>query len=346
MAETALFHLFRGSSVSGLASIPAKRENLIRPLLSCDRKEIEVYLNERQIAYCTDSTNLQTEYTRNKIRHEILDYAVKEINPGAVRHIGELAEECAELESFLEAEAEQILKSVDRTPEGAGIPADLLKAQHAVLQKRVLHRLIGSVAGSKKDITKDHVEAVLGLFYNQSGRKVSLPYGLEARREFDRVVIGTATEAGAEDAKGFHGNEPCEIPLPGEFEVSLGEETLCFRTFSCEKNAQIPKNEYTKWFDYDKIKGTLCLRTYREGDRLGLLSGSKAVKAVWTERKVPVQRRKRYVLVADDAQVLWIPGVRCCDNYRVDENTKTVLEIQRNGGNADGSKCEGVDTGE
>ncbi|MBQ8799814.1 MAG: tRNA lysidine(34) synthetase TilS [Lachnospiraceae bacterium] len=343
VAETVLFHLFRGSSVSGLASIPAKRENLIRPLLSCDREEIESYLKERQIAYCTDSTNLETEYTRNKIRHEILDYTVKEINPGAVRHIGELAAACAELESFLEAETEQVMKSVDRTPEGAGIPADLLKARHAVLQKRVIHRLIGSVAGSKKDITKDHVEAVLGLFYNQSGRKVSLPYGLEARREFDRVVIGTGTEAGAEGAKGFGGNELCIIPLPGEFEVSFGEETLYFCTFSCEKNAQIPKNEYTKWFDYDKIKGTLCVRTYREGDRMGLLSGSKAVKTVWTERKVPVWRRKTQPLVADEAQVLWIPGVRCCDNYRVDETTKTVLEIRRNGGKTDGSECKSSD---
>jgi len=340
VAETVLFHLFRGSSVSGLASIPAKRDRIIRPLLSCDRSEIEDYLAERNIGFCTDSTNEETEYTRNKIRHEILEYAVKEINPGAVGHIGELAAECAGLESFLEEAAEAVLKEVNETPEGVEISVELLKEQHAVLQKRVIHRLIGTVAGSKKDITKNHVEAVVGLLHNQSGKRVSLPYALEAGREFDRVVIrrigdGKNTEPVLKEA--------LTVPLPGEAKVEWRGETLCFRTIPYKKNAKIPKNEYTKWFDYDKIKGTLCIRTYREGDRIGLLSGSKAVKAVWTEQKVSVQRRRTQLLVADEVQVLWIPGVRCCDNCRVDETTKTVLEIRRNGGNADGSECESSD---
>ena len=340
VAETMLFHLFRGSSLSGLASIPAKRENIIRPLLSCDRGEIEAYLKEQQVAYCTDSTNLETEYTRNKIRHEILAYATKEINAGAVRHMGELAAECAELEAFLEEATEQLTEAVERIPDGVSIPVKAFDAQHDVLRKRMIHRLIGIVAGSKKDITKDHVEAVLGLFRNQSGRRVSLPYGLEAGREFGRVVIQKQKKAGTDGGTEQEGSKVQEIPLPGELLAEFGEETLQFRTFSCEKNAQIPKNEYTKWFDYDKIKGTLCVRTYREGDRIGLISGSKTLKAVWTEQKIPARCRKKQLLVADEAQVVWIPGVRCCDNYRVDETTKTVLEIRRNGGKADGSECK------
>ena len=129
------------------------------------------------------------------------------------------------------------------------------------------------------------------------------------------------------------------IQVPGEYCVGNGGESLRFRLFPCKKNEQIPKNEYTKWFDYDKIRGTLCLRNYREGDRLGMQTGSKTVKSLWVEHKVPAEARKHRALLADEAQVLWLPGIRSCDNYRVDESTKTVLEVRRNGGRIDGSEC-------
>ena len=85
-AETMLFHLFRGGKLGGLAGIPPVREHIIRPLLCCNRKEIEGWLEERNISYCTDVSNFSEEYTRNKIRHRILAYAEEEINPKAVLH--------------------------------------------------------------------------------------------------------------------------------------------------------------------------------------------------------------------------------------------------------------------
>ena len=333
VAETFLFHLFRGSSVGGLASVPAKRENIIRPLLSCSREEIEDYLTEQGLTYCTDSTNEETEYTRNKIRHHIVKYAVEEVNAGAVRHMAEAASEYAELDGYLQSEAERICQDTDVADGEVTFPVALLSREHEVLQKRAVHRMLGEAAGSVKDITKEHVEAVLGLLNSQSGSRISLPYGLTAGRDFDRIFIRRAEK----DAKEEISERP--VRAPGEYETGTKGESLRFRVFSCEKNAEIPKNEYTKWFDYDKIRGTLCLRTWREGDRMGMQQGSKTVKSIWVEHKVPVEQRTRQILLADEAQVLWIPGVRSCDNYRIDETTKTVLEVQRNGGSEDGSKC-------
>ena len=334
VAETLLFHLFRGSSVSGLASIPAKRDRIIRPLLSCEREEIERYLAERSLSYCTDTTNGETEYTRNKIRHRIVTVAKEDINAGAVRHMAEIAEDCAELCDYLEAETEKLCVKAEVSEGKLSFPVSLLAKEHAVLQKRAIHRLIGEVAGSKRDITREHVEAVRELLYSQSGSRISLPYGVTAGRDFDRIFIkgGDATE---EETK----PEAQVIEIPGEYRLGAGGETLHVRVFSYKKNAEIPKNEYTKWYDYDKIRGALCLRSYREGDRIGLRSGTKTVKSVWVEHKVPVEERKTRVLLADDEQVLWIPGVRGCDNYRIDEGTKTVLEVQRSGGYKNGSKC-------
>ncbi len=323
-AETLLFHLFRGSSVEGLASIPEQRGRIVRPLLLCERKEIEAYLSAEGISYCVDGTNEDTEYARNKIRHNILPVA-EEVNQGAVRHMAETAAEFSELSEYLAGETERVFGLAECSGDGIVLPITVLETTHRVLRRRVIYRCIETVAGRKKDITKEHVEAVLGLSEKQSGRQVSLPYGLMAVREFDRLYIGKRKNAEVPE-------ESCEVMVPGEYPLGEPGETVTFRLFAYEKNTEIPKNEYTKWFDYDKIKGTLYLRTYHTGDRLGMQTGSKSVKSVWVEHKVPAEERKRRLLLADEEQVLWIPGVRCCDNYRIDETTKTVLEVQRNGG--------------
>jgi len=334
VAETMLFHLFRGSSVGGLASIPVKRGKVIRPLLCCNRAEIEAYLKEKGIAFCTDSTNAAEDYTRNKIRHRMLAYAESEINEQAVRHMAETARELSEVEDYLTEETEKLCCHATETEAGVTIPAKVLAGASAVLRRRAIHALLGKVAGSKKDITRDHVEAVEDLLTGQSGRRVSLPYGLVAGRAFDSVYI-RREEPETQGA----GCEMQPVTVPGEYSLGDTGETLQFCLFSYKKNAEIPKNEYTKWFDYDKIKGTMCLRTYCAGDRLGMREGSKTVKSVWVEHKVPMEQRKRRLLLADEEQVIWIPGVRCCDNYRIGEETKTVLEVRRNGGRSHGSEC-------
>ena len=231
-------------------------------------------------------------------------------------------------------ETEAVCDKAEELPDGVAISVTVLKEKHKVLKQRVIYSLIGKVAGTRKDITREHVEAVAGLLEGQSGKRVSLPYGVVAGRSFDCLFLKRETE-NAEKAV----PECCPVKVPGDYWLGSTGEFLRFRVFSCQKNEEIPKNEYTKWFDYDKIRGTLSLRTYCEGDRLGLREGSKSVKSVWVENKVPAEQRKRRLLLADDVQVLWIPGVRCCDNYRVDEGTKTVLEVQRNGGEIDGSEC-------
>jgi len=333
VAETMLFHLFRGSSVAGLSSIPAKRGAVIRPLLRCEREEIEAYLEAAELSFCTDATNGDTEYTRNKIRHKIVSYAKKEINAGAVRHMAEAAELLSETEDFLAKETEVVCNMAKELPDGIEILPAVLKERHKVLQRRAVYSLIGRVSGTRKDITREHVEAVLDLLNGQSGKRVSLPYGAVAGRDFDCLFIKKERDGVAGTVQ-----NSCPVTVPGDYPLGTTGEFLRFRIFSYQKNEEIPKNEYTKWFDYDKIRGTLSLRTCCPGDRLGLLMGSKTVKSVWVEHKVPVEERRRRVLLADEEQVLWIPGVRCCDNYRVDDRTKTVLEVLRNGGEIDGSK--------
>lgn len=332
VAETFLFHLFRGSSLNGLSSIPAKRGQMIRPLLFCGREDIEAYLEEQGLSYCTDATNAETEYTRNKIRHRILTVAEEEINDGAVRHTAEAAAELAELNEYLTSLAEAVCGKATRVSGGVAFSLEELETLHRTVRNKVLHNLIVEATGSAKDITREHVAAVWGICTGQSGKQVSLPYGTVAVREFGRLVIRKREKTNLQESNRL--SEAAELPVevPGEYVLGESGERISFRTFPYKKNQEIPRNEYTKWFDYGKIKGALRLRPRREGDRLGMLQGSKSVKALFTEQKIAKEERSSRLLLADEAQVLWVPGVRSCDNYRVDESTTTVLEVRVYGG--------------
>lgn len=340
VAETFLFHLFRGSSVSGLSSIPARRGNIIRPLLFCDREEIEAYLKEKGLSFCVDATNKETEYTRNKIRHHVLSYAGNYVNEGAVRHTAEAAAELGALNEYLFAEAEEICAQAQELLGEVRIPVSALEKKHRVLQDKAVHMLLTKAAGSARDFTRAHVEAVRELCFSQSGKQVSLPYGLAAGRNFEELFI-QRVQSGEDAAE----EREYLVRVPGEYCIGDAGEKIIFRCFPYKKNAEIPKNEYTKWFDYGKIKGTLRLRTRKEGDRIGMKQGSKSVKALLIEKKIAREERKKRLLLADDEQVLWVPGVRSCDNYRIDEATKTVLEVRMNGGSENEGRGKGTDSG-
>ena len=114
-AETILYQLFRGSGLKGLSGIPPARGNIIRPLLCAERREIIAYLEEKGLPFVTDSTNLENDYARNKIRNQILPMAVQEINQGAADHIRRAGELIGEADRFFEERAERMLETLLET---------------------------------------------------------------------------------------------------------------------------------------------------------------------------------------------------------------------------------------
>lgn len=107
--------------------------------------------------------------------------------------------------------------------------------------------------------------------------------------------------------------------------------------FSYEKGQEFPKNRYTKWFDYDKIKCTLTVRHRQTGDYITLSGGGrKSVKAYMIDEKIPREERERIPLVADGSHILWIIGYRISEYYKITDDTHTVIQIQSDGGKNNG----------
>ena len=111
---------------------------------------------------------------------------------------------------------------------------------------------------------------------------------------------------------------------------SAGEWEFIQDIFPYDPSEKIPENRYTKWFDYDKIVGTVSVRNRRAGDYIGILpkGSKKTVKAFMTDEKIPRRIRDEILLVADGSHILWIVGYRISEDCKVSEHTKTILQIQ------------------
>lgn len=338
-AETMLFHLFRGSGLRGLGSIRPVREKVIRPLLCLGREEIETYLSENGLVFCVDSTNEEDLYTRNKIRHHILAYAEENICSNAAAHIGEAAEILAQTDDFIK---KQTTLAYDRCAvfqkEGDMI-IDLtaFRKEDSFLQKMVLLRCMEQLTPHRKDITKEHIDALMQLMQKDGSREIALPYGLYVYKEYGRLIM--RKEEKRRDA--VRGKELQEekalqlsVTVPGEMTVpGLGKISFQFvpeEAFFYKKGKNIPEKTYTKWFDYDKITTVLVFRTRETGDYLTIDSAlrKKTIKEYMINEKIPKMQRERIYLLADGPHILWIPGYRISQYYKVNENTKRILQVQ------------------
>ncbi len=343
--ETFLFHLFRGSSLKGLSGIESVRGVLIRPLLCIERCEIEEFLDKNGIKYCIDSTNLEDNYTRNKIRHHILDTAVREINPAAVSHISEACGKIGEAYALISDITQSAYAACVCAEENGGaggfhIGQEAFAGLHPTVRGYVVMEALAGLAGSRRNLESVHIEQVKQLFEKQCGRTVNLPYGLCARRDYTGVFIYRSSDVqprrtgireytlSADDRERLLQGACVEVPLNDE-EVLV----FCVKKMDFEQiGKNIPQKKYTKWFDYDKIKNSIVVRTRKEGDYLTIdTSGGeirkKTLKSYLIDHKVPKEVRGEISLVAEGSHILWITGGRISSFYKVNGSTKRILEL-------------------
>lgn len=322
-AETILFHMFRGSGLSGLTGISPVRDRIIRPLLCLERKEIESYLFERGISYLDDSTNFTLDYTRNKIRLKVLKEA-EGINSKAVSHIAMAGETFRELQEYVEKSvmkaAESIL--VKGTENEILLQIEELSKEDIVIQKEIVRKAFFMLSESLKDIDAYHITSVLQLIKKQPGRRIDLPYGITAMREYNHIELRTKGKDLSKDL------EPRELLIPGVTPLFEEGKSIKASLLNYKKNMIIPQSICTKWFDYDKIKDTVLIRCRKQGDYLCIdKGGTKKLKALLIDEKIPRQKRDVLPLLADGSHIMWVIGNRISEAYKVDENTRRILQI-------------------
>lgn len=384
-AETMLFQLVRGSGLTGLTGIPSVRDRIIRPLLCITRKEIEQYLDAQGIPYQTDATNLQTEYTRNKIRLQVLPYLEKHINSQAISHIVKSAQMLKEVEEFIEKQTKICYNRLVQCKDARYCfdREEFLK-EDTVIQKTVVREILRNLSGQLKDVESIHIEDICGLAAKGVGKKIDLPYGIVAYNGYKNLIL-TNNKVTISDNDFMEGKEYPLIEEPRESSLDLinkqsgvidlaSGEKLGYVTHTLTQNEKAnlldkklnvwdtnqnvissidlqvyqntnfyeeykksminTRNGYTKCFDYDKIKNAVQLRTRREGDymQIDAKGGTKKLKSIFIDKKIPQRDRNLIPLLADGNHIMWILGSRISEAYKLSESTKTILIVYLFGG--------------
>lgn len=321
-SETVLFNLFRGSRLKGLTGISPMRGQIIRPLLCCSRNEIEQYLQENNLSYCTDSTNKETDYSRNRIRLKLMPYIKENINQKAEYNIVNAAENLSQVYEYIYGEAQKAYKIHVKDNVLLNSAEDL----NVVILQEVVRMWILENTGRLKDIKANHVNIVIGLLSNQVSKKSELPYGLKLIKTYEGVKVLPENNE-VKDSNRQTIIEDGKIFNTEKITVTVENESF--------DKSNIPDLLYTKWLDYDKIKG-LTLRKRLPGDYIEI-SGSesgrsvkKKLKKYFIDNKIPQEERNNIWLLADGNHVVWIVGYRISEMCKVTDSTKRIIKITYN----------------
>lgn len=326
-AETILHHLLRGSGLTGLAGIRPVQGRRIRPLLCVGREEIRAYLEAGHIRWCEDSTNQSPDYTRNRIRSQVLPLLKTAVNEQAEEHILQAGQIIGQADAYLRQQAEEIWQEAvcGREEDLAAIPLTAFARQPEILKTYLIRHMLDQLHPGWKDIGSRHFTAIAELAGKPVGSRLDLPGGLMARTGYETLEIVRKTEREV--------SVKTESGADGEIHGRQTVPELHMTVFSRQKDQEIPKNQYTKWFDYDKIKGTLSVRTRRTGDYLILPSGgSKTIARYMIDEKIPKEKREQILLLAEGSHVLWVVGFRISEYYKIEEHTENILQVTCDGG--------------
>lgn len=275
-AETVLLHLVRGTGLKGLGGISPMNGNVIRPMLTVTRREVEAFLSEYALPHREDSTNATDLFLRNRIRRNVMPLLLQE-NPSLAENLSDMALGLREDEEYLSRMAGETLPGVTE-----------LREKHPALRARALERFLKENGVPEPE--KRHIALLEQLvFSDKPSARVDLPGGITVARRYDTLeVLGEAQPLSEQVLEGS-----LELPELGLRVVCAEADTIVNTpdTFTV-----IPA-------------GKIVVRSRLPGDRIRLSGGTKSLKKLFIDRKIPASERLRIPVIADEAGVLGAWGI-------------------------------------
>ena len=277
-AETVLLHLVRGTGLKGLGGITPKREKLIRPMLTVTREEVLSFLDEYHLCFVEDGSNGTDAFLRNRLRHHVMPLLRQE-NPRLSENLSQMAMSLRADEQALEAMA---------GPDPADVNA--LRAMLPSVRSRALERLLKENGVPEPE--RRHIALAESLVFSQNpSAKADLPGGVTLSRQYDRLAVLRPAECW----------QAREVACPGITELpELGLRIICAEAESCVNTA----DTFTL-----NVTGKVKVRPRRAGDAIALPGGTKSLKKLFIDRKIPADQRPRIPVLCDEAGILGVCGV-------------------------------------
>lgn len=278
-AETVLMHLVRGTGLKGLGGIAPVNGNLIRPMLNITRDEVLAFLKSYHIPYVEDSSNAGDAFLRNRLRHHVMPLLKKE-NPSLAVNLSAMALRLRQDAAALDAAAKE--QKTNRV--------SVLRTLDAGIRSRILTQIL--LEAGVKEPDSEHILAMEKLVFSEKpSAKAYFSVGIIIKRNYDILEMSNEEEA----------LEVREVICPGVTTVpECGLQIVCRPNTSDEKNIHsfpvVPN-------------GKMVVRPRMEGDTIRLSGGTKTLKKLFIDRKIPASKRKTIPVLADDDGVLGVVGI-------------------------------------
>ena len=304
-AETVLFRLCRGSGLTGVKGMD-DRGYILRPILDWSKQKIKEYVKEHQLAFCEDSTNLQSHATRNALRLKVFPI-LEEVLPSATENLVKFSRLAREDDAFLYELATKLLQ---------------LQTGKILLQfsdkKPLFYRaclMAMKTLGIEKDYTTKHLDLVYTLQQNERGAFVVLPKQVIAQKEENGIAFFIKKE-----------EEPFVLPSEKPFTDFIFDGGRYLVTI---QNTPFEEGEYLR-IDGNAIPTSAVFRFKKEGDTFQSFGGKKTLKKFFNERKIPPKERRIIPLIADknSGEVYVVCGVEIAKTVKVEKDTQSVLYIK------------------
>jgi tRNA(Ile)-lysidine synthase len=333
-AETMVHRLVRGTGFRGLGGIWPKRmfecgAEFVRPLLCVTREEIVQYCKANNLTWRHDHTNYDHSYTRNRIRHLLLPELQRGCDGLLVAELAQLSKSCQGLYNRVCREVEQVWPVVVLASEPGKVVLDkkVFAAQAQIIRAELARRAVVSIGSGERDLKEAHYRQIMDLAHRAGGRRIELPGGFVVAAQYEKISF-YKSEAGG----GPRPTLQTILKIPGLTEVAdytIGAEVVEAKDCDVEK-FKAEKNKFVEWIDFDKLAGPVVVRKRDEGDRFQPLGGvgTKKIGKFLTAQKVPLQLRRKLLVVADNEKIIWLAPLRPSELTRVTAQTKQILQLQ------------------
>ncbi|MCQ2253678.1 MAG: tRNA lysidine(34) synthetase TilS [Bacteroidales bacterium] len=312
--ETFFLNLCRGAGIRGLAGIKVKNQRIVRPLLCLTRRDIEKYLSDRGLDYRIDKTNLESEFSRNKIRNKIIPL-LEEINPSVRSSIAESLGYLQIAKEIYESSVEQSLEEARKF--GSRIPIEWI-------QKHQEPECITYELCSQYGFNKSQTRQIYHSLDGEPGKTFSSPTHT-ILKDRSHLIISEASSKGNTDS--IATIKIGEIPAPSIKTKShtLEQELIKPADFCPERNARV------MYLDIDKLRameGELTITGWQPGDSITMFGGKKKkVQDLLVDQKLSLLDKNRVEILRKGHTILWVIGIRASNYCRVDQSTKDILKI-------------------
>jgi tRNA(Ile)-lysidine synthase len=323
VAETVLLNIIRGTGLKGLVGIKPVNGNIIRPLIEIERREIEAYLESKNLKPRIDRTNYEPLYARNRVRLEVIPYIEELFGIDLVKNLSRMAAILLEEDDYLDRQCEEVFNQMcEVSEEEVRVELSAFRRLHLALKRRLIKRMYSQLKGDEEGLEYGHVEDVLGLLDKPTSSRIDLPFEIEALKMYNSLVIRRRKPKQKIKFSKI-------LKIPG---VTTIEGIGKFKAYVVDISQidDFNKGEYVKFFDYGKIKGEIVVRNREEGDRFSPLGmrGTKKLKEFFIDEKIPREERDYIPLVAVGKEIVWVVGYRMSEKFKVDKGTSKVLVIE------------------